>query len=253
MSGIKQPMLDIINKLKTLSWPNNSGQSPNLYSEVWNSHFKYLEKGDIYPFALPAAFVEVQTPEQFNQLGYGIVESDVIFRIHVMVEQLDAGDGTNDQNLTVFALRDAINHLLTHFQPTSCSLLMKVAERQDNDHDNIYAYELDFKCSFVDDTGSTYPTNINAQQLTLVAIAGFEPVELLSIVSVNGGIQVFYRLLSTQHVIFAIDGTPQPSVALYATESDNYNIAISLSSGSHTITAKAVADNFITTLFNFTV
>ena len=255
MSGIKQPILDVINKLKTIAWPNNSGQTPALYSEVWNSHFKYLEKGDIYPFALPAAFVEVQTPEQFNQLGYGIVESDVIFRIHVMVEQLDAGDGTNDQNLSVFALRDKINQTLTHFQPTACSLLMKVAERQDFDHDNLYVYELDFKCSFIDDTGSTYPTNINTQQLILEDTTGFAPVEILSIAYSGGVLTIVWKLVdNAQNVLFTIG----PSSGNYTEVNQQPGTNISthtvlLSSGSYTITAKGIVNEFITPLFKFTV
>ena len=34
MSGIKAPIVDVINKLKTLQLPNNTGNSPNLYSAV---------------------------------------------------------------------------------------------------------------------------------------------------------------------------------------------------------------------------
>jgi len=253
MSGIKQPMLDVINKLKTISWLNNSGQTPPLYSEVWNNHFKYLEKGDIYNFPMPAAFVEVQTPEAFNQLGYGIVEADITFRIHFIMEELDAGDGSNDQNLNVFGLRDAINKALTHFQPTACSLLMRVAERQDFDHDNLYVYEVDFRCSFIDDTGSTYPTNENAQQLTLEDTTGFAPIEILSVAYSGGALTTVWKLVdNAQSVKFTVNSINY----IEASQQPGTNISIytiSLSAGNYSITATGLTDGFVTPLFNFTV
>ena len=102
MSGIKAPIVDVINKLKTLQLPNNAGNSPNLYSAVWNEQLQRLEEGESYPFNLPAAFVELLMSNNYQQLGAGITASDLTFRIHLAMEQIDAGDGDrNDEGQQV--------------------------------------------------------------------------------------------------------------------------------------------------------
>ena len=77
MAGIKAPIVDIINKLKILQLPNNAGNSPGLYSAVWNEQLQRLEEGESYPFNLPAAFVELLMSNNYQQLGSGITASDL--------------------------------------------------------------------------------------------------------------------------------------------------------------------------------
>lgn len=146
MSGIDSPVKDILAKVVTSSIK---------YCRVWNNQFKYIEEKKIEAFSFPCAFVEVIMPNNYNQLGCGITQSDVTFRIHIGAVEFDAGDGTMEQNLSIFALRDEIIALLTNFQPTACSNLMHTGDGQDFEHTDIYHYTIDFICSFIDDKGDS--------------------------------------------------------------------------------------------------
>ena len=254
MSGLSAPIKDLLAKISTLQLPDLSGNTAPLFARVWNNQYQWIDKGNSESYPFPNAFLEVVMPNEYSQLAMGWTESDIIFRIHLGMWEADAEDGTMEQNLTIFDYRDDIIGLLTYYQPVSCGALMKVNEEQDYSHTNIYHYVIDFKCGFVDDTGDITKTQITTgPPTTLEIIAAFSPIEILNVIYTGGGLQIFYRLLQAQNVIFNIDGTPNPQVLLTETESDNYNISISLSSGQHLITAQAVADNFTTPVFNLIV
>ena len=153
MSGIVSPLTDVISKLATLAVVNQDKKTAQLYARVWNNQFQLLQAGQIEAFPLPCAFVEVVAPNKYNQLGGGITESDITFRIHLGMEQLDTGDGTMEQNLKIFALRDSVITLLTYFEPTACSPLMHTVDEQDYYHSNMYHYILSFICSYIDKPG----------------------------------------------------------------------------------------------------
>ena len=166
MAGIKQPILDILNRLQTIVNADGS----NLYASLWSSQLKQYEQGQTYSFPFPCAFVEVAMPDSYDQLGCGITTSDVTFKIHLGAIELDAGDGTLEQNIAIFDFRDQVITLLAGYEPTACSGLMKVAEYQDETHTNVYHYIIDFKCSFIDDRGSQAAGQMNFGPPTILEI-----------------------------------------------------------------------------------
>lgn len=136
-----------------------------------------MEDGKIESYPLPATFIEVVPAQEHTQLGAGYTESDVTFRIHIVQSEYDAGDGTMEENKTIFGLRDTVVALLTYYEPPGCSGLMKVAESQDYEHTNVYHYILDFKASFIDTTGAIVPieTTISVLEVnpTIKTVATF--------------------------------------------------------------------------------
>lgn len=146
MAGIKAPIVDILVKLKSVNGI--------LYTGIWNNQVKYEHQGVTYDFPKPAAFLEVIHSPQYEEAGMGMQSADIGWRVHLVHEQLDAADGTMDQNLAVFDLRDTIVRTLSFFEPTACGPLLKKAEGLDYDHDNIYHYVIDFICNFMDSSGS---------------------------------------------------------------------------------------------------
>lgn len=176
MAGIKDAMSDILNKLATLSVVNNDSTSTYPYVRVWNNQLKLDRQGQVESFPKPALFLEVVTPVQYEIIGQGYRDADVNFRIHIIHEYYNDGDGvTFEQDLAVFDLRDQLIALLTYFTPAGCGPLVSVAEEQDFDHDNLYHFVVDFLCNFTDakgsrlDTGRNYytestpPTSLNVQ------------------------------------------------------------------------------------------
>ncbi|MFB6456563.1 hypothetical protein ACE38W_14930 [Chitinophaga sp. Hz27] len=151
MAGIKAPIVDILNRLKEI----DSLQ----FIRIWNSQLEYLEDGGNYDFPKPAAFLEVIPGAQFDALLMGFASADLVFRIHLVHEYYDAQNGTFEQDLVVFDLRDSIVKSLTLFAPNTCGALTLFSEGQDFDHNNIYHYTVDFYSNFIDSTGSPLDPN----------------------------------------------------------------------------------------------
>jgi len=130
------------------------------FARVWNNQFALQEDGQIYSFPFPCCFIEIVNPDH-NQLGLGFTQSDLIIRFHIgQTYYNDPNNGTIEQNLTIFDLRDELVSAFTYYEPVLCSGLMKVHEEQDFEHTNVYHYILDFKCSFVDTVGDTTTTQV---------------------------------------------------------------------------------------------
>lgn len=158
MAGIKQPIQDILTNLQTIVVTNGDGQSVNLRARIWNNQLQHDKDGKYIGMQKPAAFLEVVSGVSWQNLQGGYSTADLGWRIHLVAEQLDSGDGTFDQNLAVFDLRDKVIAKLAMYEPTGCGAIELRGEDQDYDHDNLYHYILDFVCNFIDTTGSNIST-----------------------------------------------------------------------------------------------
>ena len=160
MAGINNAILDIKNII----------QSSYGFCRIFNNQFKYMEQGKIESFPFPCFFVEVQMNQNHSQLSSGFSESDVTFKIHIGQTEYDSVDGTLEENKSIFSLRDSIVRLLTYYEPSGCSRLMKVSEQQDYEHTDVYHYIIDFQCSLIDTTGGEAFNYVNPPvQLTVTA------------------------------------------------------------------------------------
>jgi hypothetical protein len=155
MAAVLQPIQDVIAKLATLQVTNGDGKIVNMYTRVWNGQIKLEEEGKLYDFPKPAAFLEVINEAQYNELGLGFQSCDIGFRVHLVHEYYNA-DGTFEQDLAIFALRDSVIALLNLYAPTACGPMVKKSETQDYEHTNIYHYMIDFITHFIDSKGSKY-------------------------------------------------------------------------------------------------
>jgi hypothetical protein len=146
MAGIKQPILDILTKLKDVTEIQ--------YIRIWNNQVKHEDEGKIYDWPKPAVFLEVISSPQWQEMGNGYQGADIGWRLHLVHEQFDAQDGTFEQNLAVFDIRDNIVRKLSFYEPTGCGPLVKRSEGFDYDHTQIYVYVIDFTCFFIDSKGA---------------------------------------------------------------------------------------------------
>jgi hypothetical protein len=261
MAGIVDAYTSLIAKIKSINITNNANQQQPFFCHIWNNQFDGEVDDDgnkKYSIPLPAALIEILNPQPRADIGLGITAGDITFRIHIGMEQLDAGDGTMEQNLAIFTLRDALITLLTDFMPTACSEMQLISEEQDYSHTNFYHYILDFRTHFIDSKGDQTTTQqAYGPPVTLDIVAGFNPLEILSVVYDNGAqtLAINYRLLAAQDVKFIVDGgAPFDAGTQPISESATFVISsISLSSGAHTLVANAVASNYSTIAWNFTV
>lgn len=159
MSGIKAPILSLLTKLRSIPVINGDGGTVEPYVRIWNNQVAYeLDgTGNVYP--KPAFFVEVLNSPVYQDIGQNFRSADLSFKIHIAHDYLDAGDGTFEQDLPVFDLRDSIIANITGFRPTGCGALTSVSETQDFEHRNVYHFIVDFICNFTDSIGSKYDAN----------------------------------------------------------------------------------------------
>ena len=156
MAGI----LQVIRSVKTMLHDTGSFQT----IKVWNNQLESQRNGDDYSFAFPAAFVEIISPSEYNALPEGYTTSDIAIMIHIINEHYNALPEDDDPNMeedeVVFGLRDKVIANLTLAKLPGTGPLALSAESQDYDHDNLYHYQVLFKASFIDDTGSPWnPAN----------------------------------------------------------------------------------------------
>ena len=155
VQSIKTAVTDIMGRLSSLQ--DSTGNPLFLYVRVFNDHFNRMEHQQIEAFPLPCALVEAVSPIVFLPIGGGLQQADVTWRIHIGMEQLDAQDGTMEQNLDIFdKYRDPVVAILSNFRPTACGLLFRTGEQPDYNHTNVYVYTIDFKCGLIDTKGSPY-------------------------------------------------------------------------------------------------
>ena len=138
-----------------------------MYSALWNNQLELLLQGEAIVFPRPAAFVEV-VPFSLQTIGLGVRSAELTLRIHLIHDFYNM-DGTYDQDLTIFDLRDMVlanhdnpvNPGLSGFVPSGCGSLNCSQETPDSNHGNLTHYILDFNCNFTDSKGSPYDVNAN--------------------------------------------------------------------------------------------
>lgn len=155
MAGIKAPIQDILQRLSSIQVTNNDGNTVLLYARIWNNQIETEIQGDSYVYPKPAAFLEIVAPVVFNEIGQNFLAADLNINIHLVHEYYNE-DGTFEQNLPVFDLRDKVIEALSQYKPTACGQMVCTGEQQDYDHDNIYHYQISFVCHFIDSKASPY-------------------------------------------------------------------------------------------------
>lgn len=155
MAGIKAPLEDLLARLATLDVTNGDGNTVKLHSRVWNNQVEREKSGDSYVYPKPAAFVEIVAPIGWQEIGGNFLQADLGVNIHIVTELYNT-EGTLDQNLVVYDLRDQIVALLSQYKPTGCGLMHLMDETPDYDHDNVNHYILTFAVNFIDSKASPY-------------------------------------------------------------------------------------------------
>lgn len=134
------------------------------YVQMWNNQLagwkdEYLKIANIdepsrdtttYSVNYPAILIEFDHVEN-EQMGNGWqIYNDLIIRVHLVHEQLDAMDGTMEQNLDVYNLADAVYAALQKYKPPGCVEVIRQKHGLDWNHGNLYHYILEFGTNYID-------------------------------------------------------------------------------------------------------
>lgn len=123
--------------------------------QIWNNQFEKTKETDeegnkIYAINMPAVFLEIITND-IQQLGNGCQYYDLDFNLHIIHRQLDAGDGTIDQNLDVFDLAEhAYNLVQARWPGSPFGQVCRIGETEDENHDDLYHFIQRYGTTYVD-------------------------------------------------------------------------------------------------------
>jgi hypothetical protein len=134
---------DVIGKLQSTGQFN--------FIAVWNNQLERLKNSENYSIMAPAAFVELISDDE-QQLGNSYQGYDVDLNIHIISEELDAGDGNIDNFFSIYGLRDIVVKSLSLYEVNMGGFMVKVGETPDYDHDNLYHYIIRYRFHYIDDT-----------------------------------------------------------------------------------------------------
>lgn len=129
---------------------------------VFNDQYKrMLDPKTTGTWLSPCIFVEMVFNQETN-LGRGLNGVDITYRMHIIMQQLNAPtitginpnpNGTMDQNLYIFTLRDMVNKNILGFTPIGNSgPLRYVTEKQSYNHTNLYEYVISYQHHYFDET-----------------------------------------------------------------------------------------------------
>ena len=128
--------------------------TPITFIRIWNNNVEWLEQGkDEVSYALPVIFIEFISPLNWKQIGNGVQTlDDLHIKIHYIMEQLDATDGTMSQNLDVLADAEILFATIQdrYLGDIPLGVMTRVGEVMDDNHDNIYHFVQEYETTWVD-------------------------------------------------------------------------------------------------------
>lgn len=138
-----------------------------IHVRLWNNQMTLLEEGQQIPFQVPAVFIDF--PEiTWLQGGKGAQRTaeGFVVRLYIVFESFATAE--NEEDLAVFDLREDVYLAVQDFKPTQSGKLMRVAERTDTNHTNLYIWVMDFSSTFQDTVAQFPRGGVSAEINTLV-------------------------------------------------------------------------------------
>lgn len=127
-------------------------QVPELaFIQMFNNQFELIESQETYSFPFPCCFIEFLADNPVQQLGNGVqIYDPLTVRIHIGHDFYNAIDGTQEQDLEVFDLKQKVFKALNKFEPNGATVFIRFSETQDTNHTNVYHFIQDYKTNYVD-------------------------------------------------------------------------------------------------------
>lgn len=124
-----------------------------LHTALYNNQIAYMnrEQGVEESFALPAGLIEFVNDNVPRSIGNGVqIYEPLVVRIYTIMQQLDSGTGTQNQNLDIFALKNKVYLALQNWHTEGSGTFDRTGEKQDYDHNNLYVWIMEFTTSYID-------------------------------------------------------------------------------------------------------
>lgn len=125
------------------------------YCAIYNSQdidFDEEKGARIYDFLKPALLIEIDDEQtNLDQLGAGVQIFDpCVIKFHIIDEKFDEMDGTLEQNLTVYDLKQEVFLAFDGWKPNGGSAWVRKYEKRDHNHTNIYKFIQEWVSTYID-------------------------------------------------------------------------------------------------------
>ena len=151
MPILKDIITDLRDFIGSMFITTGDGEVVDIKSVMWNNQLERVKAGELTLPRYPCVYLEV-LPQQWQTLGMTYLAADVTFRVHLIHQEFDAMDGTQDQNMNVYDLRKRLMQWFALYKTLGCGRMVPVNEEQDYNHDNLYHYIIDFKAHVIEST-----------------------------------------------------------------------------------------------------
>jgi len=149
MNNIVSVYQAIFNRIDTIL--DNEGLPVFKNRAVWNDNVNRILAGKSKSYWMPSVWVEMQLGKEIN-LGGKLNGYDITFIFHIVHMELDALDGTYDQNFNIFTYRDLIHKKFLSYTPVQCGAMRYAGEQQNYNHNNYYEYIIKYQSHYIDQT-----------------------------------------------------------------------------------------------------
>ena len=152
------------------------------FQRAWNDQLNQEEQSEQYSFPSPAVFPEFLNPNEIKQLGDNIQLYDPLtVRLHILHWQLDAADGTMEQNLDAWSFAQEVYKKMQKFEPDGAVAFVRMSEERDYNHKGVYHLIQDYKTNYIDSTvqESTDGTEIPGGTITPNLDVTYDPSPFL--------------------------------------------------------------------------
>lgn len=202
---------------------------------IWNDNVVNLIDGNDSIYALDAIFIEFPDEIKWDQIGNGVqIVDPLMIKFHYISAFYDAQDGTQDQNLEIFAKTTLLFNTIQDWMPTTVTIpaggmydkyagtytvpfgvFQRIGELQDKSHGAIYHFVQTYNTTWLDGTrerpvGGFLAGNLN-YELDMVVIwdnsSFYIAASPVSYVLYNGGIYKCIQNTTAAHEL--------PTNALY--------------------------------------
>jgi hypothetical protein len=113
--------------------------------DLYNEQVKNLKNGQEIPFDFPAVFLEY-SDISYKQIGAGNQQGDLTLTLHIFIYNL--GNPVTE----MFWIRNIVHEAVQGLRGESFSSLIRSAERFPDSWDNILELEVNYQCTFQDNS-----------------------------------------------------------------------------------------------------
>ena len=151
--GLKATLTELKTAL-AIPVTNQDGNNDTMWVAIYNNQPERERDGSGYNYKKPAIFIEPILADGLP-IGGGATSYELKFKLMLVHEHYNT-EGTLDEDLIVFDIKDNIHRALNGLKLANCAPLSQTGRIIDTNHDNLYMAVLEYSTHFVDLTSTLY-------------------------------------------------------------------------------------------------